>query len=359
MTPKHTKKIMNHRYILLLAVGLWSIMQPLSAATELSRSINKKLSLSETGTVDIENKFGKVHINTSRSSGEVLVEIEVKVVRANEKEATKLLQNITIDLIEEAGNVKMLTILPSNISNNKNDRLEVNYTVTMPENNPVKVKLTFGDLYLANHKGGQTLHVTYGHIKTDQLKGKTDIKIGFGSMQVQSLDQGKLKIEYSKANLQAVGQATITDDFSELIIQKSNKLDLTSKYGKVELEEVHTLDATLSFASRFDVNHLKGKANVTMKYVSNAKIYVNTSNKEPLELLASFSNAKLFITEKQPLRLKAEMEFGNIKYPESNIVNKNVVEKMNRTSVDIAYGESNPASTVIVTGSYSNIQVVY
>jgi hypothetical protein len=97
--------------------------------------------------------------------------------------------------------------------NNHNGKkgFEINYTVNMPKGNPLKLKNSFGDVYLANLDGKADLNVSYGSLKAENLThAESFVKVAFGSGNIAYLKGGTLDVDYSKVNVERMGNLTST-----------------------------------------------------------------------------------------------------------------------------------------------------
>jgi hypothetical protein len=323
-----------------------------SRVAEVTRSVSKSFRLSSTGLVSIENKFGKVHVNTQNTTQTLSVLAEIKVGRNSTKDAEKILAQIEIEFEESAGGVRIITRLPDNMNSSKEDKLTVNYTINMPQTNPLQVKNAFGDVYIGDHTGGQVVQVSYGQLRAAHLKGTSNLKVGFGGLTAQSLETGKLQIEYSQATIEKAGNVEVKDDFSQVSIQVLETIRLQSKYGKIELGEVKVLEGNVSFAGHFSIKNLVGKATLTLKYVGSFEIESVGKSVESIELNSSFSDADIFLPQSLPFILDAEMSFGSVRYPTKRIERSDIEKTPSKQKLLLAYGINQPTFKVLLRGSY-------
>ena len=343
-------------YILALSL-LLPFHQMLGGAFEVSKKVNKEFKISPGGTVDLVNKFGKLHVNTNLAPGQVQVAAEVIVVRNSEKEAAKVLSEIYIDFIEADGGLKIVAHLPEKLKTGSKEKVEVNMTVSMSSQNPIKAKHSFGDMYLGNHFSSQDVKVSYGHLKAEELKGKTDLKVAFGNLTLKSAQSAQLKIEYSTANIERLGTVDLKDDFSSISISKAGKLTLTSKYGKLDIDEVDHLSGSASFASDFNVGLLNSSFDVHLKYVGDLEVNLAGSSVEIVKVNASFSNAEISYPANLNFSLKGDFSFGSIDYPTARIQSSKIEKGMNSQQVLINYGQAQPTTRFELSGSYSEVEL--
>jgi hypothetical protein len=346
------------RIILAVAAMLYlPYVQSKASDVQVSKKVNKEFKITPNGTVDLSNKFGKVHINTNLPAGQVQVAIEIIVTRQNDKDAAKLLSEIQIEFLEENGGLKVTSILPEKMKTNSKERLEVNMTVNMSSQNPIRAKHSFGDLYLGNHSTSQDLKVSYGHLKAEELKGKTDIKVAFGNLSLKSANTAQIKIEYSNAKIERVSELQLKDDFSTLNLGRVGNLTLTSKYGKIEIGEASQVSGSASFASDFSIEQLSKSLDVQIKYVSDLDVNLTSGSLDLVKVNASFSNVEISYPSGLNFILKGNMSFGSLDYPTSRIQSSKIEKGINSEQVQINYGLAQSSTIFDLSGSYSEIKL--
>ena len=207
-----------------------------------SETINKTKSykVSAVTTVDITNKYGKIHIH-SWEKDSVRFQIEVIVEADTRTKFDKLKDGIDFEfngteyyvmaktevgskytsLLDE---LKGLTNEISDVFSSSESELKINYDVYLPEYVSLNINNKYGDVYMNTHKGDFNLELTYGDFKANKLLGRTDLEINFGDCFVYEVNNAKTIITYS-----------------ELQIKKAKQLNINSKSSKLNLDDVGVL----------------------------------------------------------------------------------------------------------------------
>ncbi len=204
---------------------------------EKTKKFSKNFRLSAGQQMAIENKFGKVHINTW-DKAEATVDVVMVARSSNESRAQQLLDRISI-LVDENGSNEILvkTQMESmNIGGGNKQSFEINYTVNMPRNNPLRIKNSFGDTYVADLSGKADLQCAYGSLKTERLNNSDNyLKVSFGEGRIGYCKSGEVKVSYSNLDITEGMNLTIESSFSDLKVRNLQTAKVKAKYGSVDL----------------------------------------------------------------------------------------------------------------------------
>ncbi|WP_276497795.1 hypothetical protein [Pontibacter litorisediminis] len=253
---------------------------------EKRKTVDKTFKVSSKDALNIENQWGKVHVNTWDKS-EIRVKVDVIARAATDERAQMMLDNISIVESRE-GNVHSFRTKkePMRINgNNSNRSLEINYTIYMPAANAIAVKNSFGDVYMASMKGKVDIDVKYGALKCERLAnaGNT-VKITYGSGNCAYINGGNISAAYADMKVEEAGGlqgSSSYSDFSVGSLQEAMEMEL--KYGSFRVDNISnnirkiSLDSgftpiSLNFADNaafnFDVNVKFGNFNVDKSFVT-------------------------------------------------------------------------------------------
>src|SRR5690606_10586096 len=128
--------------------------------SEKRKTFDKTYKVSKSDVLNIDNKFGSVHVNTWNRS-EIQVKVDI-ISRANSDQvAQEMLNKINVTDNRSGNNIVVRTEMGSMNSKSGHQSFEINYTVNMPADNNLMVKNSFGNVYLPDMKGKVDLHVRY------------------------------------------------------------------------------------------------------------------------------------------------------------------------------------------------------
>ncbi len=205
---------------------------------EKTKKFSKSFRLSSGEQLAIENKFGKVHINTW-DKPEATVEVVMTARSSSDSKAQSLLDRINIVVSENSAEHEiMIKTQLDNMSNwgNGKQSFEINYTVNMPRNNPLRIKNSFGDTYVADCNGKADIQCSYGSLKTERLNHTDNyVKVSFGNGRIGYCKSGDIKVSYSDLEVTDGGNLVIESSFSELQIGNLQTTKIKAKYGSVDV----------------------------------------------------------------------------------------------------------------------------
>jgi hypothetical protein len=210
--------------------------------SEKRKTFEKTYKVGKSDVLNIDNKFGNVHI-TTWNRNEIQVKVDI-VSRANsEQNAQAMLDKISISESRSGSTIALKTEMGSINSKNGNQSFEINYTVSMPDDNALVLKNSFGNVYLPDMKGKVDLKVSYGTFKVGNLSNASNnIKASFCSGSANSisfLNKGTIELAHSTVNLGGTNGVSGTSKFTDLKIGNlSEALDMDVKYGSFRVDKV-------------------------------------------------------------------------------------------------------------------------
>ena len=331
--------------------GLWA--RPLE---EKQKSIDKSYTVSEATEIMFSNSFGKIHIETW-DKNQVTVRIDIIVNASSESRAQELLNKISVDIDDD--NPRSELSFRTNIDGKnpgRNSSFEINYRISMPKNNPLEVKNSFGDVYVGPLGGNVNLDVQYGNLNTGPLTGATEVKLAFGSgySAIESFKKGELRLSYSKLNIEEMGNVEVNTQFSTLEIDKAGTLDLTGKYGEVEIGEIESLEANVNF-SGFEIESLHRDIVLDIDYGGNIKIGL-TKTVKTVDIQSSFGPLVLELPSDLNADLEVNMSFSDLNYDESKVSFSKVIKEQTSAEYAGKIGSGGNA-TINITSKYGNVKI--
>lgn len=292
-------------------------------STEKRKTFEKAYKVSGSDMLAIENKFGKVHINVWNKN-EIQVKVDM-ISRANtEQRAQDVLDRIGIKEARSGNTLSFKTDLqPMSNSGNGNRSIEINYTVYMPDTNPLTVNNSFGDVYLAAFKGKTDITVKHGSLKTDRLNNTSNtIKLTYS--------QGSCHINY-------INKGVIDVAYANLTLGGANEIQGASRYSDIRIGNVHNV------------------LNLDLKYgsfkVDNVSKSIRTIN-----LDGGFTPISLNFEDKSAFNFDVTVKYGDFKFDKSN-VNITSLERDN-TSAEYKgnFGSATPKGSVSIISKYDIVK---
>jgi hypothetical protein len=323
---------------------------------EKRKSIDKSYTVTDVTDFRISNSFGKVHVETWDKK-QVTVRIDIIVNSSSESRAQEFLDKITVNINDkDPRSALSFSTSIDGKNSGRNTSFEVNYRVSMPRNNPLNLKNSFGDVYVGPLGGNLVLDVQYGNLNTGPLTGNTEVKLAFGSglSAIESMSKGELRLSYSKLNVKEMGVVDVNSQFSTLEIEKANRLDLTGKYGEVEIGEIQSLEADVDF-SGFEVEKVTRNIELDIDYGGNIQIGL-ASTVNSVDIQSSFGPLVVEIPQDMHANFEARLSFCDLNYDESRISFSRKIKEHTSSEYVGKIGKGGN-TTIKITSKYGNVRI--
>jgi len=251
------------RGILLAALLMLGTMLQAQDHTD-KRSVSRSFRATLETTLEVENKYGKIQVITWEKDS-VAVEVDLTLKESSASKLRKLKEDVSIDFSATNNYIVARTVIKSesgriakelrNISNTltgSNKRMEINYTIRLPEYIDVVLTNKFGDIYMDDLEGQLDLNLSNGVLKANRIAGNSTIELSFANAMIKSL-----------------GSCTMSLSYSDLVLEEGSQLDLDSKSSKLNADSINVLKIN----SRRDklyfqkVEYLYGKGNFSSVWV--------------------------------------------------------------------------------------------
>ncbi|MEQ8904695.1 hypothetical protein [Ekhidna sp.] len=322
---------------------------------EKKKYVEKNYKVSATTKLKIENKFGKVEINSTDKS-EFDIKVEIIGKGRNEERAQRILDAITIDITEGSSEI----VFETEIENNKNkneEGFEINYTVYMPKKNPLEIKNSFGDVTMGDRDNDLDINVAYGSMKVGNVSGDANIKVSFGSGSIGTINDGEATIKYSNFEIDKAKNLDLTQGFSDIEIGEVEMLDLESKYGKVEIEKAGKVDADAHF-SGLDIEELTGSLELDCSYLGDFKIDKVAKSFTLIDIDGKFGSYEIGLEEGFNADINAEFSFADLKVSSDVDATFNYrVKESNKSTYKGKIGKGDPNKMIRIDSSYGNLRL--
>jgi hypothetical protein len=323
---------------------------------EKRKTIEKSYTVSDATELNFSNSFGKIHLE-SWDNKQVSVKIEIIVNASSESKAQDLLDKITIN-IDDSNPKSELSFSTSIDGRNsgRNASFEINYRIGMPKNNPLKLKNSFGDVYVGPLGGSVNLDVQYGNLNTGPLSGDAEVKLAFGSgySSIESFNKGELRLSYSKLSVEEMGDVEVDSQFSTLEIDHAGNLDLTGKYGDVEIGDIQNLVANVNF-SGFEIDKVHKEIELDIDYGGNINIGLSNTIRRVV-IKSSFGPLELELPTGLNANFEANLSFCDLKYDESQINFSKAIKEQNSSEYVGKIGKGGEP-LITITSKYGSVRL--
>ncbi|MBL4754255.1 MAG: hypothetical protein JKY52_11775 [Flavobacteriales bacterium] len=334
----------------------------LSAKTvdEFSKTWNKTFTVNPDAILDLDNKYGNVHITTWKQH-EISIKVIISVDVSNQEKADKALNRIRI--VDEASMEKVIiaTRFDSNNSGKLNKKLQVDYVVQMPVSNNLTLVNKFGDVYINQLNGRADLKVAYGNLKCEILNNADNrVRLSFssGKCTIGDFGSGSIEMKYSKLSIDQADKLDIDSKFSGLSIGSATTIHCKSQYDKLEIERVGDLDLDGKF-SGYIIGTVIRNLKLDLEY-SGCEVNQISTNAGEISIENSFGGVELGFEEGTSYKLKAKGEFGDIDYPVNNAILTTNERKSNSFFIIGVVGDkTSPEASVDISSKFGKVKLSY
>lgn len=214
-----------------------------------TKTIKKEFSIKKDGAVEIDNKFGKVVINTWEKNS-VKIAVTVIVRADSEKEAQPLFERIAINFSNGRDFVKAKTEIEAKKSgwwgwggwNNNND-YAINYDVYMPETIELDLTNEHGETIIAQLSGDASVDIAHGNITADGFMGELDLESAHSRGTIIAAKILKADLSHSNIRFKDVEESDLETAHCNIDIDNIKILRLDSRHTNFELGEIDDLRA--------------------------------------------------------------------------------------------------------------------
>jgi len=227
--------------------------------------------------VQISNKYGNVNV-IQWAKDSVRIEVSMSAQSKQSSKVTKILSSIDCEMISTPGMISARTVFHDNSTTfwkdvvsyagqviNTNNNLQINYTVYLPNTNPVKIENKFGNVYMDSHKGNVDIDISNGDLQARDFSGILKLKLEYGSASIQDSENAQLNVNYSDLTMQKVTSLTLNSRSSTIDIEEAKTIDIESVRDKLFVRSCTSLSGDASF-SRIRVNQLELNCTMNAKY---------------------------------------------------------------------------------------------
>jgi hypothetical protein len=330
---------------------------------EFSRQLQKEFPVTASSSLEINNKYGNVHIqNWDQNSIKIAVKIMVDV--KDQHQAEELFQMLSVSFSQEGDRIIANTKISDDFGKsnrwfgNSGKKFSIDYTVNMPKNNDIKLSNKYGNIFI------------------DERTGLVDIDLKYGDMTINKLTRGDDKpmnqiiMAYAKANIVECNWLKLQVSYSKIDIEQSKALVLMSKYSKGNLGKTSSLVGDNSYDSyvlgnlsnivvegkysNFQINSVSKKVDLNIKF-TDFKVNSMPKTFQSVSVNNQYGKVSIGIESGASYKLDGVAKYTNIEYPSEN-ARLNRISENTRLTVNGTIG-SNPQATVKVNTEYGGVKL--
>jgi hypothetical protein len=337
---------------------------PFSETKNISRSFPSVPNM----RVEVINKYGDVQIETWNKDS-VRVEVNITAQSDDMEDVRVLLDMADVDISGGSGFVLAQLNWGQNqsawkrsavevmLNLNKDQRLNIDYTIYMPANLSLKIDNRFGNVVFGDFTGKTYLQVMHGDVRAHQLKDLRSAVVKYGRMDIDELGEGTVSLSFGEINCNKVDELSINSSSSEINIEKVNALVVSSTSDKFDLEYVGKISGS-GMLSNFRIRELTQKLVLTAKFGS-VSIRKVKQDFEMITLSAYSNDVSIGFESQAAFAFGIQLENGkNFTFPQSmvNIEDDELIGKIRRIKGSFNKGTS---QKVTISGKSTTLRFEY
>lgn len=332
MDQLNYKKIITLFFALCITAGAWAI----GPREKYEKTIDETFSISEKGTVHLENKYGNIDITTS-DCDEVKLTVKIVVNARTKDKADEIFDRITIEFSGSRDLVSAITSIGEsdggswfNWGSDVKGDFQIHYAVEMPETNSLELKNKYGNTYVDNLYGSADMEVKYGNLKMNEVGQELSLVLGYGNASVGATKRVSMEVKYATIDLGNTGDISAVTKYSKVTFKDAGDVSLTTKYdnynigviqsfkneGKYDhfdIEEARHVDADSKYTD-YKIHFLHEVAEFDLEY-GGASLYKVGSNFSMIDLEGRYTDYKITVEEGANYHLDVEGDYAGIRYP--------------------------------------------
>jgi len=294
---------MHYRRFTLILILLCLIQNSYGQAFSEKRSFKKSVPVNNEMTLEINNKYGSIHISSSRSDT-VSIRAEVEATASNLDRLSKMLQGISVNISETSYLVRAQTDFSQTINmlfesfkgmTNKlipyESRIQINYFIEAPEYLNIRITNKYGDVYLENTTGNFSIDLSNGSFKANSLDKTSQMNLDFCDATINRVNEGKIDASFSEVVIGESISLSITSVSSRFDLKNNSILDTRSRRDKFFIGNVRTIRGN-SYFSEYRIENLEAEINLEPKYGRIDVDYIG-KNCEMINIISGYTDIYL------------------------------------------------------------------
>ncbi|MFA6923343.1 MAG: hypothetical protein WC223_03725 [Bacteroidales bacterium] len=289
--------------------------------------------------VQIANKYGNINVITWEKDS-VRIEIDIKAIARPDK-VEKILNNVDVNFTNSQYYIIAKLVFNdfkgtaladfsdmATTSISGGNKVEINWTIHIPEKISLSLENKFGNIYTTNLNGNLDISISNGDFKANNLFGETKLNLEFGNCSISNMKNAKLVFNYSEFDLLSANKLSIESKSSKIEIKKVNEIEINSKRDKYYIDTANVINSGADF-SYLIISQLKKSIFSKSKYGS-LKIDAVENGFKYVNLIPTYSDINLSFNKESSFTFSLTTKKTLTSLPETfNSLEKIFIDKEN------------------------------
>jgi len=321
-----------------------------------TKTIKKEFSVSASATVDLDNKYGGIDIQTW-DQNKVTLEIIITTKSSNESKAQNKLDDIYIDFENSNSRVYAKTKFEKSSSwnwGNNNVNMDIQYIVRMPKSNKLIVDMDYGDVMIDELNGKSDINIDYGRLIAGELSNTSNsINLDYSTgTTIEFLKNGNIDADYSTITIGKIGDLSLKADYSTITIGNGLTIEYDLDYGNLTIGNAVSIVGTSDYTS-LSFGTISEYASINADY-GNLKIDEMGPNFTSVDIDTEYLGVKIGVNRNSSFKLDVHTQYGSVKVP-SKMDITNRLEKNTKTELKGTYNGGK--GKMIINTQYGSVKI--
>lgn len=228
-----TKNIIRSTALLIAALLLTGAP---ASAQKYDRVVKESFQTKANPTVEVESKFGEVHISAG-SGNTVTAVVKVTARERSEAAAKKLAEAARVEIKGSGDRVTVRVALPEKMKGDEDRGIEIDVRVTLPSASVLDLRSKFGAVTVTGVKGSVKVETDFGEVKIKEC-ANLDLTSSFGEISLGGIT-GTMSVESKMGEIKAYGVpgGKIKSSYGEIeVTRPSGPIDINSSMGEITVK---------------------------------------------------------------------------------------------------------------------------
>ncbi len=325
------------------------------------KTIKKEFSVNSSAILSVDNSYGNIDIVTWNEN-RIVIEVMIKTNGNDEGDVQKKLDEINVEFNASASSVEARTTFKNRKgsswslwgNNNKEVKMEINYTIKMPITNRVDLSNDYGSINLNKLEGVAKISCDYGQLNIGQLMAdNNDLNFDYTkNSTIAYMKSGKINADYSSYTLEKVEQLTLNADYTNSEINEVASITYNNDYGKITIHKAGDLLGRGDYIP-LRIETLTGSLNVNTDYGS-ISVDRMTASVKNITIDSDYAGIKLGYDSNLNFSFDIELSYANMSGDEDLEVLKTSKDSYNK-SYSGYHGNRNNNSSIKINSEYGNV----
>lgn len=355
-----------YRILFFLILPLYSNGHSLSVVPS-SRTVTKIFNVGEGAQLTINNKYGKVNMQTW-DKNQIQAVITITANGSNNDNAKSLANQVTIQSTQSGNNVTLTTQYDPNTftsfwkrffngSGNQRNYIHIDYIVYLPRSLAgTHVTNNYGDVTGDNIPGDLFVDLNYGNFHVSKVSGEFEIDVNYGTGTLSNINQAVIHANYTDFNLGDINNLQIQSNYSDYKISNAGQVSYHGNYGNFSAGQVNTITCGSNYTD-YKIGTLERQANMKVTY-GDIRIGSLGNQFKGMNIQSVYGNVKAGIPADFPLRLDIDLTHGNLNTGKLPLRIEQKISDHGKSILKASVQGGAASSPVIsINGTYSDVSI--